>query len=82
MATLLAAIEATLLGKDERLVAKCNVPGILAVFERWDIYDVDTLSRGVNRCFPFVFTSQDLDLPHQTHPQSPIHTSLARLLTM
>ena len=39
MATLLAAIEATLLGKDERLVAKCNVPGILAVFERWDIYD-------------------------------------------
>ena len=26
------------------------------------------LQRGVNRCFPFVFTSQDLDLPHQTHP--------------
>ena len=44
MATLRAAVEATLLGKDERLVAKCNVPGILAVFERWDIYDVDTLS--------------------------------------
>ena len=40
---LLAAVEATLLGKDERLVAKCDVPGILAVFERWDIYDVDTL---------------------------------------
>ena len=32
MATLLAAVEATLLGKDEQLVAKCNVPGILAVF--------------------------------------------------
>ena len=43
MATLLAAVEATLLGKDERLVAKCDVRGILAVFERWDIYDVDTL---------------------------------------
>ena len=28
MATLLAAVEATLLGKDARLVAKCNVPGI------------------------------------------------------
>ena len=41
---LLAAVEATLLGKDERLVAKCDVPGILAVFERWDIYDVATLS--------------------------------------
>ena len=41
---LLAAIEAALHGKDERLVAKCNVPGILAVFERWDIYDVATLS--------------------------------------
>ena len=44
MATLLATVEATLLGKDARLVAKCNVPGILAVFERWDIYDVATLS--------------------------------------
>ena len=27
-----------------RLVAKCDVPGIMAVFERWDVYDVDTLS--------------------------------------
>ena len=35
MATLLAAVEATLLGRDERLVAKCDVPGILTVFERW-----------------------------------------------
>ena len=42
---MLAAVEATLLGKDQRLVAKCDVPGILAVFEAWDIYDVDTQSR-------------------------------------
>ena len=41
---MLAAVEATLLGKDKRLVDKCDVPGILAVFERWDINDVDTLS--------------------------------------
>ena len=51
MATLRAAVEATLLGKDERLVAKCNVPGILAVFERWDIYDVDTLSANLASSF-------------------------------
>ena len=51
MATLLAAVEATLLGKDERLVAKCDVPGILAVFERWDIYDVDTLSANLASSF-------------------------------
>ena len=43
-ASLLAAVEATLHGKDARLVAKCDVPGIMAVFERWDVYDVDTLS--------------------------------------
>ena len=51
MATLRAAVEATLLGKDERLVAKCNVPGILTVFERWDIYDVDTLSANLASSF-------------------------------
>ena len=43
-ASLLAAVEATLHGKDARLVAKCDVPGIMAVFEHWDVYDVDTLS--------------------------------------
>ena len=48
---LLAAIEAALHGKDERLVAKCDVPGILAVFERWDIYDVDTLSANLASSF-------------------------------
>ena len=31
----------------------------------------------VNGRFCFVFTSWDLDLPHQTHPKTPIHTSLA-----
>jgi hypothetical protein len=35
----------------------------------------------VNRRFWFVFMSWDPDLPHQTHPQSPIHTSLARFST-
>ena len=58
MATLLAAVEATLLGKDERLVAKCDVPGILAVFERWDIYDVATLS--ANLAYAFAELQRDL----------------------
>ena len=48
---LLAAVEATLLGRGERLVAKCDVPGILAVFERWDIYDIDTLSANLASSF-------------------------------
>ena len=51
MAALLAAVEATLRGKDERLVAKCDVPGILAVFERWDIYDVITLQANLESSF-------------------------------
>ena len=51
MTTLLAAVKATLVGRDERLVAKCNVAGILAVFERWDIYDVDTLSASLESSF-------------------------------
>ena len=51
MGDLRAAVEATLLGKDERLVAKCDVPGILAVFERWDIYDVVTLSPNLASSF-------------------------------
>ena len=56
---MLAAVEATLLGKDERLVAKCDVPGILAVFERWDIYDVDTLS--ANLASSFAELQRDLE---------------------
>ena len=51
MGDLRAAVEATLLGKDERLVAKCDVPGLLAVFERWDIYDVVTLSPNLASSF-------------------------------
>ena len=51
MEDLRAAVEATLQGKDERLVAKCDVPGILAVFERWDIYDVNTLSPNLASSF-------------------------------
>ena len=39
MVTLREAVEATLRGRD--LVAKCDVDGILHVFERWDIYDIE-----------------------------------------
>ena len=44
-------IEATLRGRDERFVAKCDVAGILGVFESWDIYDVDTLSANLRSSF-------------------------------
>ena len=37
-------VEATLHGRDERLVAKCNVPAILQVLERWDIFEAETLA--------------------------------------
>ena len=39
MVTLREAVEATLRGRD--LVTKCDVDGILHVFERWDIYDIE-----------------------------------------
>ena len=59
MSALLAAVEAALHGKDERLVAKCDVPGILAVFELWDIYDVDTLL--ANLASSFAELQRDLE---------------------
>ena len=44
-------VEATLHGRDERLVAKCNVAGILQVFERWDIFDLETLASTLTTSF-------------------------------
>ena len=49
--SLLAVVEAALRGRDDRFVAKCDVPGILAVFERWDIYDVPTLAASLESSF-------------------------------
>jgi hypothetical protein len=43
--------KATLRGRDERLVAKCNTPAILQVFERWDIYELDTLASTLTPSF-------------------------------
>jgi hypothetical protein len=37
------SVEATLEGQDERLVARCDVPGILAAFDYFGIFDVATL---------------------------------------
>ena len=31
----------------------------------------------VKRPFPNIFTTRDHDVPHQTHPQNPIHTNSA-----
>ena len=44
-------VEATLHGRDERLVAKCNVAAILQVFDRWDIYELDTLASTLTASF-------------------------------
>jgi hypothetical protein len=44
-------VEATLHGRDERMVVKCNVPAILGVFERWDIYELDTLASTLTASF-------------------------------
>ena len=33
----------------------------------------------VKRPFPYIFTTRDHDVPHQTHPQNPIHTNSAPL---
>ena len=45
------AVEATLRGRDERLVARCDVDGILHVFERWDIYDIETLQANLESSY-------------------------------
>ena len=44
-------VEATLHGRDERMVAKCDVAAILGVFDSWDIYDVETLSSTLSTSF-------------------------------
>ena len=51
MVTLREAVEATLRGRDERLVAKRDVDGILHVFERWDIYDIETLQANLESSY-------------------------------
>ena len=45
-------------------------------------YWMRTSAPSVNRRLRFVFMSWDLDVPHQIHPQNPIHTSLAQLSTV
>ena len=40
---------------------------------------VNTIQTGM---FAFVLARRDRDVPHQTHPQNPIHTSLARSETV
>ena len=38
-----ALVEAALQGQDQRLVARCDVGGIVAAFEDFGVYDPDTL---------------------------------------
>ena len=44
MPSLREAVEATLVGRDERLVARCDVEGILAALDQYCIFDVDDLA--------------------------------------
>ena len=48
----------------------------------WPGLAADTSTWGVNDGLWFVLTSWDLDVPHQTHPQNPIHTSLTQFETV
>ena len=49
-------------------------PGV-RLAERWVAHN--RVIKSVNRPFLFVLRARDRDVPHQTPPQSPIHTSLA-----
>ena len=41
------AVEATLLGRDERLVARCDVDGILKALDQYGIFEVDVLAENL-----------------------------------
>ena len=43
--------------------------------ERWVAHN--RVIKSVKQTFPFVLRARDRDVPRQTPPQSPIHTSLA-----
>jgi curved DNA-binding protein CbpA len=44
-------VQLTLHGKDERFSSKCDVDGIVEVFEGWDIYDLETLAATLESSF-------------------------------
>lgn len=47
-----AIVEAALHGRDERLLARCDVVGIISVLEDdWCIFDVDTLAASLSSSF-------------------------------
>jgi hypothetical protein len=45
------AVEATLVGRDERLVARCDVEGILSALDLYGIFDVDDLAANLETSF-------------------------------
>ena len=51
MPSLRDLVEATLEGRDERLVARCDVEGILKAFEQYGICDVESLAEGLESAF-------------------------------
>ena len=51
MRTLRDAVEATLVGRDPRLVERCNVDGILIALDLYGIYDVEVLAENLQTSF-------------------------------
>ena len=51
MSSLRDVIDATLAGRDERLVARCSIQGILSAFDQYGIYDVNDLSANLETAF-------------------------------
>jgi len=49
--SLAALVGAALNGKDERLVARCNVPGILSALEGFGVYGIDDLRSSLRSSF-------------------------------
>jgi hypothetical protein len=51
MGTLRDAVEATLVGRDHRLVERCDVDGILTALDLYGIYDVEVLVENLQTSF-------------------------------
>ena len=51
MPSLREAVEATLVGRDERLVRRCDVEGILTALDSYGIFDVDDLALNLETAF-------------------------------
>lgn len=85
------AVEATLLGRDERLVARCDVDGILKALDQYGIFEVDVLAENLESSFsalqvrleavaaPSFLALLKAQIRSQAHPSTPICELYRRL---